>query len=343
MTRKAPAFWWRTGASAAAIALWPLSRLWGAGSGWRMTRPPLYRPPVPVICVGNFVVGGAGKTPTAIALARIARSRGLKPGLLASGYGGRETGPLLVDPDRHDADRVGDEPLLLAAAGPTVVAHKRAAGALRLVEEGVDLIIMDDGFQNPALAKDLSLVVVDATVGIGNGRVLPAGPLRAPLALQLRRADMLLVVGDGVAAEPLVRAVARSGRAALRGHLRPVKLRQWRKQPILAFAGIGRPEKFFATLAEAHAPVARTVSFPDHHRYTDAEAAELIAAAEAQNLRLVTTEKDRVRLAGRSGMAGELHAKAEALEVMLEFENLTAIGEVIDATVRAAIHRPRSA
>ena len=335
MTQKAPAFWWRDGGSPAAMALWPAARIWGAASAWRMKRPPRYRPPVPVICVGNFVVGGAGKTPTAIALARIARGRGLKPGLLASGYGGRETGPLLVDPDSHDADRVGDEPLLLSAAGPTVVASDRAAGARRLVEEGVDLIIMDDGFQNPSVAKDLSLVVVDATVGIGNGRVVPAGPLRAPLSLQLRRADLLLVVGNGAAAEPLVRAAARSGRGTLRGQLRPTKLREWRKQPILAFAGIGRPEKFFATLAEAHAPVARTVSFPDHHRYTDAEAAELIAAAEPGNLRLVTTEKDLVRLAGRTGMAGRLHDKAEALQVMLEFENLTAIGETIDAAVRA--------
>ena len=277
MTRKAPAFWWRdAGKRSRPWRCGRYARLWGAASAWRMTRPPRYRPPVPVICIGNFVVGGAGKTPTAIALARIARSRGLKPGLLASGYGGRETGAA-ARRSRSATMPSGSatKPLLLAAAGPTVVARDRAAGARRLVEEGVDLIIMDDGFQNPSLAKDLSLVVVDAAVGIGNGRVVPAGPLRAPLQLQLRRADMLLVIGDGTAAEPLVRAAARSGRATLRGHLRPTKLREWRKQPILAFAGIGRPEKFFATLAEAQAPVARTVSFPDHHRYTDAEAAEL--------------------------------------------------------------------
>ena len=339
MTLKAPAFWWRERGGLATVALWPVARLWGAASAWRMTRPPHYRPPVPVICIGNFVVGGAGKTPTAMALARIARGRGLKPGLLASGYGGRETGPLLIDPDEHDAERVGDEPLELAAAAPTVVASDRAAGARRLVEEGVDLIIMDDGFQNPAIAKDLSLVVIDASVGIGNGRVVPAGPLRAPLKLQLNHADMLLVVGEGAAAEPLIRAAARSGRGTLRAQLRPTRVREWRKQPILAFAGIGRPEKFFATLAELHAPVARAVGFPDHHRYTDSEAAELIAAAEAGNLRLVTTEKDRARLAGRSGMAGTLHDRAEALQIVLEFENLTAIGETIDAAVRAAAHR----
>ena len=332
----APAFWWKGGASMASVALWPAARIWGAAATWRMNRPPVYRPPIPVICVGNFVVGGAGKTPASIALARIARGRGLKPGLLASGYGGREAGPLLVDPARHSADQVGDEPLLLAAAAPTVIARDRAAGARLLVEQGIDILIMDDGFQNPAIAKDLSILVVDAAVGIGNGRVMPAGPLRAPLRLQLQRADTLLVVGTGEAAEPLVRAAARAGRGALRGRLRPTKVREWRKEPILAFAGIGRPEKFFATLAEARAPIGRKVSFPDHHRYTDAEAAELIATADAEKLRLVTTEKDLVRLAGHGGAVGRLHERAEALQIIMEFENPTAIGETIDGAVREA-------
>ncbi len=336
MIRTAPAFWWRAEMSAAAMALAPVARIWSAGAAWRMTRQPQYRPPVPVICIGNFVVGGAGKTPTAIALARIARGRGLRPGLLASGYGGSNAGPLLVDAAHHNADEVGDEALLLAAAAPTVIARDRAAGAHRLVAEGIDLIVMDDGFQNPSVAKDLSLVAVDATVGIGNGRVVPAGPLRAPLKLQLRRAGALVVIGDGKAAEPLVRAAARAGRAILRGRLRPAKVRDWRKEPILAFAGIGRPDKFFATLAEARAPVAHAVGFPDHHRYSDAEAAELLATAEAEKLRLVTTEKDMVRLAGRNGPAGTLCERAEAFQVILEFENPTAIGETIDGAVRAA-------
>jgi tetraacyldisaccharide 4'-kinase len=301
-----------------------------------MGRPPRYRPPVPVICVGNFVVGGAGKTPTAIAIARMARGRGLKVGLLASGYGGSETGPLVVDPSRHGAERVGDEALLLAAAATTVIARDRAAGARWLAAEGVDLIVMDDGFQNPSVAKDLALVVVDSGAGIGNGRVMPAGPLRAPLGPQLRRADALLVVGGGTAAEPVVRAAARAGRPIIHGRIRPMKVRAWRKEPLLAFAGIGRPEKFFATLTEARAPVARTMSFPDHHRYSEAEAAELIAAADTEKLRLVTTEKDRIRLAGRSGKAGELYQRAEAVEVILEFENPSAVAEMIDEAVRKA-------
>jgi len=342
MSRAAPAFWWRTEPGAASAFLWPAARVWSAASAWRMGRAPALRPPVPVICVGNFVVGGAGKTPTSIALTRIARSRGHKPGLLASGYGGRATGPLLVDPAQHGADEVGDEPLLLAAVAPTVIARDRVAGVTRLLEEGVDLIIMDDGFQNPAIAKDLSIIAVDAGVGIGNGRVVPAGPLRAPLRFQLRRAGALLVIGEGSAAEPLIRAAARAGRPTLRGRLRPTRVREWHREPILAFAGIGRPEKFYTTLREARATVVRTMNFPDHHWFTDAEAAELIAAAEAQRLRLVTTEKDHIRLARRTGAAGELYQRSEPLPIMLEFENPAAIGELIEEAVRNAARAGRT-
>jgi tetraacyldisaccharide 4'-kinase len=333
---KAPSFWWRKRRNLAAYALWPAGKLWGAAAAWRMARPPRYRAPVPVICVGNFVVGGAGKTPTALALARIARGRGLKPGLLASGYGGKSFGPLLVDPVIHNADAVGDEALLLAGTAPTVVARNRAAGAELLVREGVSLIVMDDGFQNPSLARDLSLVVVDAAAGIGNGRMIPAGPLRAPLALQLHRAEVLLVIGEGSAAEPIIRAAARAGRPTLRARLRPAKVKDWRKEPVLAYAGIGHPEKFFASLAETRAAVVKSVGFPDHHRYSDAEAKELLEAAKAGGLRLVTTEKDLARLAGRSGPAGALRDASEPFQVMLEFENQVAVGELLDQAISTA-------
>jgi tetraacyldisaccharide 4'-kinase len=332
----APGFWWQRDSTMSAIALWPASKIWGAASSWRMGRPPRLRPPVPVVCVGNFVVGGAGKTPTVLALARIARGRGLKPGILATGYGGRATWPVVVDPAIHRADQVGDEALLLAAAAPTVIARDRVSGARTLVEQGINIIIMDDGFQNPALTKDLSLIAVDAAIGIGNGLSMPAGPLRAPLGPQLRRADVLVVIGEGEAAEPLIRAAARAGRGVVRARLRPVRVREWRKQPILAFAGIGRPEKFFATLAEIRAPVERTVSFPDHHRFTQAEAAELIAQADSKNLRLVTTEKDLVRLSETEGALGQLRQRAEAMAVTLEFENPTAIGEMLTESVAKA-------
>jgi tetraacyldisaccharide 4'-kinase len=334
MTRSAPEFWWRPKASRTALLLSPVARAWGMAATWRMAKPPAYRPPVPVMCVGNLVVGGAGKTPTVIALARMARGRGLKPGLLASGYGGDSKTPVLVDPTADTPERIGDEALLLAAVAPTVAARDRAAGARRLVEAGVDIIIMDDGFQNPAVLKDLSLVVVDAAIGVGNGMNIPAGPLRAPLMPQIRAADALVLVGDGAAADPIVRAAARAGRATMRARLRPTRSREWRKDPILAFAGIGRPEKFFASLAETHAPVAKTLSFPDHYNYGEVDALKLMQIADNDGLRIVTTEKDLVRLAGKGGALAKLRERAEPFHVTLEFENPTAIGEMIDEAVR---------
>ncbi len=334
MTRRAPDFWWKQEDRAASLALWPVARVWGAVAAWRMAKPPRYRAPVPVICVGNFTVGGAGKTPAAIALARMARGRGLKPGILGTGYGAKISSPVLVDPATHDATKVGDEALLLGAVAPTVVARDRVEGARRLVESDVDLIIMDDGFQNPSLAVDLSLVAVDASVGIGNGRIVPAGPLRAPLTPQLRRANALLVIGDGAAADPLVRAAARAGRQTLRARIKPTRVRDWRKDPILAYAGIAHPEKFFATLAETHAPVVRTLSFPDHYAFQEIDAEKLLAIADNEKLRLVTTEKDLVRLAGATGTLAKLRERSEAFHVFLEFENPAAIGEMIDEAVR---------
>ena len=232
------------------------------------------------------------------------------------------------------AAMVGDEPLLLAALAPTVIGRDRAASARRLLATGIDLIIMDDGFQNPRLAKDLSFAVVDAAVGIGNGAVFPAGPLRAPLAPQLRRADALIVVGEGTAADPLVRAAASAGRAILRARLEPVADRDWGRQPVLAFAGIGRPEKFYASLAKAGVPVGKTMSFADHHRFSAADAERLIAHAAAAGLRLVTTEKDMARLAGETGALARLRERAEAFRIVLEFDDPAAIGAMIEGLSR---------
>jgi tetraacyldisaccharide 4'-kinase len=299
-----------------------------------MRRKPRFKSSVPVVCVGNFVVGGAGKTPIALALARIARSCGLQPGFLTRGYGGLERGPLVVDPESPFPERVGDEALLLAAAAPTVVAHDRPAGAALLTASGVDFIIMDDGFQNPSLAKDLVFVAVDSEVGVGNRMVLPAGPMRAPFKVQLRQADALVIVGDGAAADPLVRAAARAGRTILRARLKPMRVRGWRKNPILAYAGIGRPEKVFSSLADIKAPVAKTMAFADHHRYTEVEAERLIAHADAAGLRLVTTEKDFARLTGAGGAVGRLRERSEAFAVTLEFENSVAVAEMVGALAR---------
>jgi tetraacyldisaccharide 4'-kinase len=334
--RNAPEFWWRPAPAGAALALWPAARLWGAAVAWRMAQPPRYRPPVAVVCVGNLLVGGAGRTPTVIALARMARGRGLKPGILVSGHDGRARGPILVDPTIYNADHVGDEAMLAAAVAPTVVARDRAAGAKVLAGAGVDLIVMDGGLHDPALPKDLALIAVDAGLGIGNGLTVPSGPMRAPLQPQLRRADALLVVGEGEAAGPLIRAAARAGRAVIRAELRPTRVREWRKQPILAFAGIARPQRFFAALTDVGATLARTMTFPDGHRYTAVDAETLMATADADGLRLVTSEQDMARLAGRSGALALLAGRTEALAMTVEFENAAAVAGMIDEAMRKA-------
>jgi tetraacyldisaccharide 4'-kinase len=283
-----------------------------------MARPA--RPaPVPVICVGNPTLGGAGKTPAAIAIAHLLREAGQKPCFLSRGYGGtaaRE--PTLVDPARHRADDVGDEPLLLARFAPAVVARDRFAGAALACRTGAEVIVMDDGFQNPDLFKDRSILVVDGPRGIGNGRVFPAGPLRAPLAPQLARAQALLLVGEGTAGE-LVAAAARSrGLPVFHGRLEPDEktLAALRGQRVLAFAGIGHPDKFFATLRDAGIAIGAQAPFPDHHRYRRAEAQDLIARAEREGLVLVTTEKDLARLSGQEDVAA-LAKVARALPVRL--------------------------
>lgn len=323
--RTPPSFWWRRERTAASLLLAPVAGIWGLSASRRMARPPSFTAPVPVVCVGNFVLGGAGKTPTALALARIARSTGFTPGFLASGYGGSATGERLVDLGSDKAAVVGDEPLLLAAAAPTAIGRDRAASAKRLLTAGVDLIIMDDGFQNPRLGKDLSLVVVDAGVGIGNGAVFPAGPLRAPLAPQLAHADALIVVGRGSVDERL----ADAGLPVHRARLKPLAGKDWGTQPIHAFAGIGRPEKFYRSLAEAGGRVEKTMSFADHHRYTLADAERLLGDADAGGFRLVTTEKDMARLAGESGALDRLRERAEAFPIILEFEEPSTIEAMI--------------
>jgi tetraacyldisaccharide 4'-kinase len=272
---------------------------------------------VPVVCIGNFTLGGAGKTPTAIAAAQLLAAAGERPVFLTRGYGGRLHGPVRVDTERHRAEDIGDEPLLLARVAPTIVARDRVAGAKAAEDAGATVIVMDDGFQNSALAKDCAIVVIDAARGIGNARVFPAGPLRAPLALQLTRAHAIVVIGDGDAARPVIKAAISANLPVFSGRLSPDgdAVAALRSQRVLAFAGIGDPEKFFHTLGEAgiDAPVRR--GFADHHRYTASEAARLLGEADAQKLTPVTTEKDLVRLTGEPLAA--LRARTHALPVTL--------------------------
>jgi tetraacyldisaccharide 4'-kinase len=315
-----PAFWWSE-AGAAARLLAPVAALYGAVAGARLKQRGR-RARAPVVCIGNLTVGGAGKTPAALAVGRMLAAAGERPVFLSRGYGGALPGPLAVDPARHGAAEVGDEPLLLARAAPTVVARARVAGAELAVEAGASVIVMDDGFQNPSLAKNCSVLVVDARRGIGNRRVIPAGPLRAPLHMQLARADALLVVGGGSGAAEVAAAARTHDLPVFGARLQPDvgAIAALGSGRALAFAGIGDPEKFFATLTAAGIAVAATRSFPDHHRYTAAEARALCEEADRAGLVLVTTEKDLARLAGEAALT-QLAARARALPVTLAFDD----------------------
>ena len=313
-----PAFWWGEGSFASAL-LAPLAALYGAVAQWRLGRGG-ERAGAPVVCVGNLTVGGAGKTPTALALARMLAAAGERPMFLSRGYGGALAGPLLVDPARHRAREVGDEPLLLARTAPTIVARDRVKGAG--IAGDASVIVMDDGFHNPSLVKDFSVLVVDGRRGTGNGRVIPAGPLRAPLEAQLARAHALIVVGGLRRAADIAERARAANIPVLQARLRPdVDVIAWlRGRQVLAFAGIADPKKFFATLAEAGVVLAAARSFPDHHRYTRAEAVALCDDAQRAGLVLMTTEKDLARLSGEDQLK-ELAARVRALPVTLAFED----------------------
>lgn len=327
-----PRFWGRPpGLAAAALA--PASVIYGAVAAARLRRPG-QSCGIPVICIGNLTLGGAGKTPTALAVVEFLMSTGARPFFLSRGYGGRLAGPLLVDPMRHDAAAAGDEPLLLARMAPTVVARDRVAGALLARDRGATVVVMDDGFQNPSLAKDLSILVVDAGRGIGNGRIFPAGPLRAPLAAQLSRAQALVVIGNGSAAAALA-APARIGKIpvfAATLEPDPDDVAALAGKAALAFAGIGDPEKFFATLRRAGVDLRQTRVWPDHHLYTAADAAALLAQARAAGLALVTTEKDMARLIRRDDTA-ELAKCARTVAVSLEPDDRTSFFELVKTAI----------
>jgi tetraacyldisaccharide 4'-kinase len=289
-----PAFWYADADHPAARCLVPLAAVYGAVTARRMAGRGV-RAGCPVLCLGNFTLGGAGKTPAALAVAALLADHGRSPAFLSRGYGGRTAGPVRVDPERHEAAEVGDEPLLLARCAPTVVARDRPAGADLCRQSGADVIVMDDGLQNPSLAKDLALVVVDAGAGVGNGHTFPAGPLRAPLARQWPRVDGLILVGDGARGAAVADAAERRGLPVHRARLVPGPDALAGRR-CLAFAGIGRPDKFFASLAAAGADVVGRRPFPDHHAYRPGTLARLAAEAERLDADLVTTEKDAVRL-----------------------------------------------
>ncbi len=330
---RAPAFWYaREGREAAPLTramLTPLSWLYRAGADLRRRRATPFDPGVPVICVGNVTLGGAGKTPVARAILSRLRAGGVEAHALSRGHGGRETGPLRVDPAAHEWSEVGDEPLLLARTAPAWIARAREDGARAAAAAGAQAIVMDDGFQNPGLTKTLSLLVIDAEAAYGNGRVFPAGPMRETLAAALSRADavVLMTPGPAFAADP--------ARLGLSGFDGPV-LRAWLAPaapppdgPLVAFAGIGRPQKFFDTLRATGGEIVEETGFPDHHPFSEGDLDWLAASARERGATLITTEKDHVRL------PAEMRDSVGVLPVEARFADDTALGTLLERVMDA--------
>jgi tetraacyldisaccharide 4'-kinase len=312
---RAPDFWRKRTLAARLLA--PLGILYGLSVALKARFASPFDPGLPVICVGNLTAGGSGKTPIAIAIADLLRAKGHRPYFLTRGYGGATRGPALASRG-HSAAVMGDEALLLARAAPTIVARDRAAGAKLAKEKGATVLVMDDGHQNFSLRKTLALVVVDAETGFGNGFQIPAGPLREPVGHGLARADAAILVGDGM--PDLQQFHGPVLRAHLKGETEGLAGKQ-----VFAFAGIGRPEKFVASLQSTGAEVTGTCFFPDHHPYTEDEIVQLKAVAgEAL---LVTTEKDFVRL------STEQRQGIKVLKVAARFDDTGAIERLLDSTV----------
>lgn len=326
---RAPRFWSAATPGFAARLLSPLGSLYGAITARRMARPGA-NGGLPVICVGNLVAGGAGKTPTARAIAHVLRDRfGRRPFILSRGYGGALAGPLRVLPDRHGPGDVGDEPLLLARGHPVIVARDRLAGARLAIAQGADCLVMDDGLQNPALTKTLRLAVIDGAYGIGNGLCLPAGPLRAPLAAQWPFVDAVIIIGPGEAGDRLEAAAREAGKPVLRAALQPDPACAARLagRRVLALCGIGRPEKFSTTLREAGARIIQSRDFPDHHPYRAADVEAVLGEARVAGLTIATTQKDWVKL--DRIWPGTARDQVIVLPVNLVFTDPNAIGDLL--------------
>ena len=351
--------WWYGRDSKNAILpkiLDPIGQLYGWAAERRFKKVEAYNSKLPVICIGNLTAGGTGKTPLALFIATHLNRRNKKPVFLTRGYKGNEQGPLSVVSSQHSAQDVGDEPLLLVKAAPTVVSRNRVAGA-KFIERNFPQathIIMDDGLQNPTIKKDLTIAIIDAKRGIGNGRIIPAGPLRAPLGFQLQLADALLING---ATEPGPKTnVAQKSKAGdpdsdpqqqilhhyrrefrgpvLTAAVAPVGDTTWLDgSRLIAYAGIANPTRFYDLLGGLGAHLIKTVSFPDHHIYTKSDTEQLLKFAKENDANLITTQKDLVRLSEQSNAQRDLRDSSLTLEVAFSFQdrNLERLNAMISA------------
>ncbi len=318
---RAPDFWGGDGSGLLPLLLSPLASLYGAATARRMARPG-WQAPVPVICCGNATAGGAGKTTVALDIGRRLANRGVAVHFLLRGYGGRLKGPVRVDPRLHDSQAVGDEALLLAAERPAWISADRGLGAQAAVAAGAQIILMDDGLQNPTLLKDLSLLIIDGTFGFGNNRIIPAGPLREPVAVAAARCRAAVIIGED---ETNAEALLPPGMRILRAHLRPgPEAEMLAGQPVHAFCGIANPKKFFATLAEAGAVVAGRSAFADHYPFDAGDMRDILAEAESLRAIPVTTRKDFVRI------PPAFRSRVTVVTVRLEWEDTAAIEALLD-------------
>jgi tetraacyldisaccharide 4'-kinase len=322
---KTPAFWYKS-IGPRALALWPLTLAYRTGFKWRRSRAMPYYAKVPVICVGNVVAGGSGKTPMALAVAAFLRQQGHKPAFVTRGYGGRCVGPLRVNPLRHTAKDVGDEALLLARAAPVWIGRDRNA-AIREAEKTMTHIILDDGLQNPTLAPDISFLVIDGETGLGNKFLLPAGPLREPLADVLERIEAVILIGGRADMVPKLRKAGIPENKIVRARLKPkISPRFPREHTFFAFAGIAHPDKFYRTCRTAGLTLTGTMDFPDHHPFSKRELKALANKADHRSAQLLTTEKDWVRL------PPSLREDVLTVPVVLEFEKTDLIKRLLSAS-----------
>lgn len=295
MANEAPPFWWEAPGIASRLLV-PAAWIYGFFARRNMEKRAPKKIDLPVLCIGNFTLGGAGKTPVTIAFAQAAEKMGLKPGIVSRGYGGSVRGQHMVDIAHDRARDVGDEPLLLARHARVVVSKDRYAASLALQETGCDIILMDDGFQSRRLYPDYALLVVDATRSFGNGKIFPAGPLRAPVSTQLAYTDGVLIIGHGENDDSVVRCAARAAKPVYRAVLKPLADKQVRGRQFLAFAGIGNPHKFFSSIKEMGGIIKQQRIFADHHFFNEYDIKDIVESAKAHKLSLATTAKDYVRL-----------------------------------------------
>ena len=342
--RDASSFWWDK-AGWQACMLSPLAAIYGSVAKKRMinTEPPQID--LPVLCIGNFTVGGAGKTPTCIAFAEAAKAEGFKPGIVSRGYGGSFKGVHLVDPARDTAKLTGDEPLLLARHAMVAVCANRLNAAQLLEQQGCDFIIMDDGFQSARLFYDYALVVIDAARGIGNGRIIPAGPLRAPLPAQMQQASALLRITPNHlkghdASENVIRMAARGNKPFFDARLVSVAEQPAEGKGFLAFAGIGNPQKFYSSVTELGGEVVISRSFGDHYSYRPEDIRKLVTEAREANLILATTAKDYVRLREiQSSVEGDWLREIAIFDVRLDFGREKILQRIIKTTRQNFLER----